>query len=189
MSEIRESVEKIDLNLSYAFEHHINIKARVIQIVGEIDEKVFRLVDTGITELERHGKKQITIRINSEGGSVVDALAVVGRIRSAKSKIITEAYGACQSAATLILASGHKRRISEFCLFMHHEASYEADGRHSSIKAEVKEMERQEKVWAEFMSRFSNKSAEFYLNNGNGTDTYWTPLEVLEFGIVDEVIV
>lgn len=189
MSDIRESVDKIDLNLKYAFENKINIKARVIQIVGEIDESTFSLVDTGITELERHGKKQITIRINSEGGSVSDALAVVGRIRSAKSKIITEAYGACQSAATLILASGHKRRISEFCLFMHHEASYEADGRHSSIKAEVMEMERQEKVWAEFMARFSNKPISFYLEKGTGVDSYWTPQEVLEFGIVDEVIV
>jgi len=188
MSDIRESVDKIDLNLKYAFENKINIKARVIQLTGEVDTEMFNLVDTGITELERYNKKQIVIRINSEGGSVNDALAVVGRIRAAKSKIITEAYGACMSAASLILASGHKRRISEFCLFMHHEFIYSAEGRHSDIKAEVKEGERQLQAWAQYMARFSNKPASFYLTEGLGKDSYWTPLEVLEYGIVDEVI-
>lgn len=188
MSTIKESVDKIDLNLKYAFENCINIKARVIQLTGDIDTEAFKLIDTGITELERHGLKAITIRINSGGGEVADALAIVGRIRTAKCRIITEAYGACQSAATLILASGTKRRISKYCLFMHHESSYSVDGRHSSIKAEIVEMERQEKLWATYMAEFSNKSADFYLKAGQITDTYWTPYYLREYGIVDEVI-
>jgi hypothetical protein len=39
------------------------------------------------------------------------------------------------------------------------------------------------------MARFSQRSIEFYLTAGTGTDSYWTPEEVLEMGIVDEVIV
>lgn len=188
MSDIRESVDKIDLNLKYAFENNINIKARVIQLTGEVDSDMFNLVDTGLTELERHNQKAITIRINSEGGHVSDALGIVGRLRHSKCRIITEAYGSCMSAATLIFASGSRRKISKYCLFMHHEFSYEADGRHSNIKAEVLETDRQQQLWAEFMSSFSLKSAEFYLNNGKYEDRYWTPSQLIEFGIADEVI-
>jgi len=188
MSDIKESVEKIDMNLKYAFENDINIKARVIQLVGEIDEQKFKLIDIGITELERYNQKAITVRINSEGGSVTDALAIIGRIKSSKCRIVTEAYGACQSAATLILSAGHKRRVSRYTIFMHHEASYDVEGRHSNIKAEVAEMERQEQLWAKWMAEFSNKSKDFFLNEGVAVDTYWTPEQLVEFGIVDEII-
>ena len=186
--ESKESIDKIDLNLKYAFENSINIKMRVIQLVGDIDSDMFKLVDTGITELERYNQKAITLRINSDGGSVLDALSIIGRIRSSKCRIIAEAYGSCQSAATLILAAANKRRISRYCVFMHHESSYELDGRHSTIRKEVQEMERREQVWAEYMSEFSDKSMEFYLKEGVGVDSYWTPDQLLEFGIVDEVI-
>lgn len=188
MSDIRESVDKIDLNLKYAFENSINIKARVIQLTGEVDENMFNLVDTGITELERHSQKAITIRINSEGGNVGDALAIVGRLRHSKCRIITEAYGNCMSAATLIFACGYRRKVSEYCLFMHHEFSYGTEGRHSNLKAEVLEGERQQELWAQFMSKFSNKPAEFYLHNGKYEDIYWSPEQLLEFGLADEVI-
>lgn len=188
MSDIKESVDKIDLNLKYAFENDINIKARVIQLIGEIDEEKFKLIDIGITELERHNQKAITIRINSDGGSVTDALAIIGRIKTSKCRVVTEAYGACQSAATLILAAGHKRKASEYLIFMHHEASYDVEGRHSNIRAEVLEMERQEKLWAEWMAKFSKKDLNFYLKEGVSVDAYWTPAQLLEYGIIDEVI-
>lgn len=188
MAALRESTDKIDLNLKYAFENQVNLKARVLTITGSIDNDCFKLIDIGLTELERYNQKSITIRINSEGGEVTDALAIIGRIKISKCRIIVEAYGACQSAATLILASGDKRRVSPYCLFMHHESSYDVEGRHSHILAEVKEMERQEDLWAKWMSEFSSKSVEFYKETAKYTDKYFTPEELLEFGIVDEII-
>ena len=72
---------------------------------------------------KERGEKAITIRLHSEGGSVYEALAIVGRIEKCKCQIITEGYGAIMSAATLILASGDKRRISRLAWFMVHESN------------------------------------------------------------------
>lgn len=188
MAALKESVDKIDLNLKYAFDNSVNLKARVITLTGSVDSDMFRLVDISMTELERYNQKSVIIRINSEGGEVTDALAIVGRIRASKCRVIVEAYGACQSAATLILAAGILRRISKYCLFMHHESSYEVEGRHSKILTEVQEMERQEDLWAEWMAKFSLRDKAFYKEEAKDTDKFYTPEQLLEFGIVDEVI-
>lgn len=188
MAAVRESLETTSLNLKYWVEHGVNIKTRTILLTGSVDSDMFSLVETALTELERYNQRTVTIRINSEGGDVTDALAIVGRIRNSKVRIIVEAYGACQSAATLILAAGDKRRISRYCLFMHHESSYSAEGRHSNIKAEVMEMDRQEKLWARWMGEFSLKPAEFWENKGRFTDIYFTPEQLLALGVVDSII-
>jgi hypothetical protein len=74
--------------------------------------------------MESEDKSTVTIKINSPGGSTYDAMAIIGRIRSAKCYIVTEGYGQIMSAASLILASGRKRRINKYAFLMWHEASY-----------------------------------------------------------------
>lgn len=187
MTRVRETTERLDLNLKYQFEHGVSLQSRVIQLVGEIDSSKFELIDNALNELERYNNKAVTIRINSEGGSVYDALAIVGRIRNCKSRIITEGYGAVMSAATLILAAGTKRRVSEYAWFMHHESSYDTDGRHAEIKAIVEQKEREEEQWASIMAKLSNKPKSFWKKHGVLTDTYFTARELKEFGVVDDI--
>lgn len=182
-----EATERLEIRLKYLFEHGIDLDSRIITFSTEIDSNLFSFIDAAVTELERHNNRAITIRINSEGGSVYDALAIVGRLHGSKCNIITEGYGAIMSAATLILASGWKRRVSKFATFMHHEAAYGVEGRHSTLVNEVKEMERLEKQWSRWMAEFSNKPAAFFSKEGRFTDSYFTPQELLEMGLVDEI--
>ncbi len=92
------------------------------------------------------------------------------------------------SAATLILASGARRKMSEYGWFMFHESSYDSGwDKHSNHKAFIKQAEREEKFWAESMARFTDKSAEFWLKNGVGIDSYFTPEQLLKMGVVDEL--
>ena len=187
MTTARESIDKLDLNLKYAFEHGDNFKARTIPLVGEIDSDKFQLIDTALTEMERHNQKSVTIRINSEGGSEYDALAIIGRLENSKCRIITEGYGCVMSAATLILASGDKRRISKFSWFMHHEGSYNADGRHSEIKELVKQREREEDQWAVVMAEYTKQPKSFWKKYGTYKDAYFNSTQLLELGVVDEI--
>lgn len=181
-------VTQTALHLEYLFERGVNFRDRIITIRGAIDEPLFDVIDAAMSEMEHAGKSTVTIRIFSEGGSVYEALAIVGRLRRSKCHIVTEGYGAIMSAATLILACGDRRVMSEFCQFMHHEASYDVGGRHSNVKATVEQCEREEKLWSYWMARFSSKEADYWYSFAKHIDRYFNPDECLEMGIIDEII-
>lgn len=185
---VENKLTKAAMLLSYQFDHGVNFKERIINIVGEIDEDTFNLVDAALTEMESQSKKDITVKINSEGGSTYQAMAIIGRIKESKCGIVTKGYGAVMSAATLILASGtRKRTISSDACFMWHEASYGLEGRHSEIKNTVNQVEKEERYWADRMAECTSKDSHFWLTNGVGKDAYFDAKQLLEMGVVDEL--
>lgn len=180
-------LSELELHYDLLFNRQVNFRTREILINGDVGGKVFELVDAALSEMEIHNKRDITIKINSFGGSVQDALAIIGRIEKSPRRVVTEGYGAIMSAATLILAVGDKRRISRYASFMHHESSYEIEGRHSAVKTEVAYMESMERRWAEWMAELTKKPASFWKKEGVGKDAYMTPEQLLEYGVVDEI--
>lgn len=179
---------QLEIHLEALFDRGINFRDRIITISQEIDAELFLLVDGAITEMEAHNRRAITIRINSEGGSVYDALAIVGRLQNSKCKIITEGYGCIMSAAVLVLACGKERKISNLAWFMTHESAYEVSGRHTEIKDYVKQAEREEVQWAECMAKYSTQDSKFWRDIQHRKDTYFNAQELLQIGVVDEVI-
>lgn len=176
------------LLLGYLFDYGVDFKRRVINLTGEIDEDTFNLIDAAMSQMEAESRSAITIKVNSPGGDVLQAMAVVGRIRESKCKIVTVGYGSVMSAATLILACGDKRRVSRFSWFMNHEAWYELGAkRHSEAKAFVTQAEREEKIWAQWMAEFTKKPAKYWQSCGIGSDAYFTAEQLVELGVVDEV--
>lgn len=183
----KEEIERQELNLLYAFEQGVNLEGRIITLTGDVSKKMFKRVDSGMTELERRNYKTITIRLNSEGGDPGHALAIVGRIYRSPARIIIEGYGSIMSAALLILAAGDKRRISQFAWAMHHEDSYDLSGRHNEVKAAVSQRQREEDQWADAMAEFTYKDSFYWKTVGKGVDIYYSPQELLDLGVVDEV--
>jgi ATP-dependent protease ClpP protease subunit len=175
------------MHLEYLFDRGVNFKDRTITITGEIDYPLFDIVDAAMAEFERGSKKGVTIKIFSEGGSVYEALAIVGRLKRSKCYITTEGYGCIMSAATIILACGDSRRMSEYATFMHHESSYATEGRHSQNKNYVEHAEREEELWAKCMAEMSNKSKEFWREFGTHLDEFFFAEDCLEHGVIDEV--
>lgn len=186
-SNTETKLSRIAIHYEYLFEWGVNFKDRVIVISDEIDSTTFEVVEAALTEMEAENRKTVTVKINSQGGSVYDALAIVGRLRASPCHIVTEGYGCIMSAATLLLACGEKRRVSEFAWLMHHEASYGAEGRHSQLKNLVAQTEREEQRWAEAMAGFTNRPKEFWTKEGTHIDAYFDAEQLLELGVVDEV--
>lgn len=182
------ALQLYEIETDIALKYGINLEARTIQLVGEIDAHAFMLIEQGLTFLESKSKAGVTIKINSAGGSVYDALAIVSRIRNSKCHVTTEAYGCCMSAATLILAAGKKRRMSEIAVVMHHESAYDIGGTHEQVKHIVAQAEREEKMWANIMQKFTKTSADIWLEQGKlGKDWFLDAQQCLDLGIVDEI--
>jgi ATP-dependent Clp protease protease subunit len=174
--------------LGYLFDHGVDFQRRVINLTGEINEDMFKLLDAALAEMEAGSKSSVTIKINSPGGEVYQAMAIVGRLRESKCNIVTMGYGAVMSAATLILACGDKRKISKYSWFMNHEMGYElGETRHSQAKAYVAQADKEEKTWVQWMAEFTKKSAKFWLDNGVGIDAYFSAEQLVDLGVVDEL--
>lgn len=188
MSDDNSVVDLLALRNELFISSGIDLGSRSIQIIGDIDENMFRKVETGISLLEDGCRKAITLKINSNGGSPEDAMAIVGRMQASNCQIITEGYGMIASAATLIFVAGNKRKMSEYAKFMTHQCGYELGGKHIEVYRYVMEQEKNERIAAEFMEKFSTKTAEFwYALNKNGKDTYFTAKECLEHGLIEEI--
>lgn len=182
-------LEQEKLRLEYLFEQGIDLKHRIIRITGPIGDGTFEEFDCQLTELEKsNARKTVTVRINSPGGSVYDALAIVGRIKSSSCPVITEGYGHIMSAATLVLAAGKRRKMSMYAWFMFHKSQYMVGGSHDDVIEAVEQAEREEKFWAKWMAEMSEKDAKFWYNSAKKKDFYMTAEECLKVGIIDEII-
>ena len=178
-----------ELQLEYAIDYGINLKERIILLTGEVNDQMFMQVETALSLLEAESRKTITIRLSSAGGTVYDALAIVGRITQSSCNIAIEGYGCVMSAATLILACGDVRRISKYSWFMTHEAQYDpGHDKHSNHKALIIQYEREEKEWAKHMASFTTKDIEFWHKAGQQVDAYFTAQDLVSMGVADEVI-
>lgn len=177
------------LQMEYYLSFGINLRDRVLTLTGPIEQPMFDLVDVAMSEFEADGKSNVTVRIHSEGGSVYEALAIIGRLKGSKvSKITTEGYGQIMSAATMILACGEERRISKYAYFMHHESGYGVEyAKTSEHKDILEQVEREDSDWARWMAGFSKKSAKFWKETGCRKDAYFNPDELIRLGVADEI--
>lgn len=175
------------LELEYSFLWDVDFEHRIIRVCGSIEEGDFSTLDAKLNELESINRKTITIRINSGGGDVYEALGMIGRLEASPCKIVTESYGHTMSAATALLAAGDKRRMSRLSHFMHHESSYYLEGRHQEIEEEIEQRKREEQQWADLMEEFTNMPADFWLTEGIGKNAYFTAKQCLELGVIDEI--
>jgi ATP-dependent protease ClpP protease subunit len=180
--------ELLAVHYDNIFERGIDLKNRVITITDAIEPPLFRIIDAAMTEMESLNNKKITIKINSTGGSVYEALAIVGRIKSSPCTIHTIGYGAVMSAATLILASGHKRYMSKYGWFMMHEGHSEIEGRLTDLKNQISQIEREEVTWAKWMTDFTKVEQPFWIKVSSGKDVYLNASELLKLNVIDHII-
>ena len=190
-------VENYKIQLEQSFDNGIDFKNRIIRVTGAIGDPGplsggkyfdFDIVDYALTIMEAESNEDITIRINSGGGEVYEALAIIGRMKASKCVVNTEAFGHCMSAATLILMAGDYRKLSRYCVTMYHEIGYGVSGQHEDIKEQVAQSDNEMKKLAKYYESFSNKKSAFWLGKMKKKEYYPTPEQMLEFKAVDEII-
>lgn len=180
-------LDKLALNLECSFERGLDIQNRIIRLTEDIQEHHFDWFDAALTTLESLSRKRVTLRISSWGGDAYTALGIIGRMQNSKCLIDTEGYGKIASAATAILAAGHRRRLSRFSEFMHHEATIGVEGRQSEVEHELKQHRKMETVWCELMFELTGIPTQFWKTQGVGKDFYMTPDQCLNMNVIDEI--
>ncbi|MFP4053365.1 MAG: ClpP family protease [Phycisphaerae bacterium] len=152
---------------------------------GSAGGLIMRLLELAAKSPDR----EISLYINSPGGSVDDTLAIYDTMQFMSCDVATYCVGQAASGAAVILAAGTKGK--RFCLphskIMIHQPWGGITGQASDIKIQAEEILRNKKLLNEIMAKHTGRSVE-QIAEETERDRYMTPTEATDYGIVDEII-
>jgi len=166
------------------------LKDRIIFIDGEINDATADLAVAQILFLESENPdKDISIYINSPGGSVTAGLAIYDTMKYVKCEIQTICMGQAASMAAILLAGGTKgkRYALPSSRVMIHQPRGGVEGQESDISILAKEIIRLKKLSIEYLASDTDKKSE-QIAADMERDFYMTAQDALEYGIVDHVM-
>jgi ATP-dependent Clp protease, protease subunit len=158
---------------------------------GDIEEdNVAEAIRWIIFENLKGGDQPLVMYVNSVGGDLTEAFALIEIMRKSKRPICTIGIGSVCSSAFLIFASGTKglRYISDTASIMCHQFSGEFEGKYHDIKSMMRENDmmndRMLKVLQSCTDLEPRKIKSKLLPP---TDVWFTAEEVIELGIADDI--
>ncbi len=174
-------------------DYGIDVETSSIIMFGEIMEGTLYDITTrirAILHMRPSSKKDdpVNMIINSDGGSVYEALGIIDFMQNLDVKVNTIVRGRAMSAAALILCAGTGVRVaSKYSTIMFHEISSDIYGKSSDMKANVQHMEKLEEILLGILKSNSKKDIEFW-KNVTIKDYYITPSDSLNLGVIDVII-
>jgi len=166
------------------------LKDRIIFLGTPIDDTVANMVIAQLLHLMAEDpEKDISIYINSPGGSITDLLAIYDTMQYVTCDINTVCMGMAASAAAVILAAGTKGK--RFCLphstVLIHQPSGGARGQSTDIEIHAREILRLRRLLEEIMAKHTGQPVE-KIARDTDRDFILTAEQAKEYGIVDEIL-
>jgi len=166
------------------------LENRIVFMIGEISyqraaEVIMKLLY--LDNLKR--SSEISLYINSPGGSVDDTMAVYDTICFVGSPVATYCIGRAQSGAAVILAAGTKGRryALPHAKVMLHQPWGGVSGQAADIKIQAEEILKAKAMINEILARHTGQPVE-KIADETERDRYMTAQEAHEYGLIDEVL-
>lgn len=166
------------------------LRDRIIILGEEINATIANVVVAQLLFLESEDPtKDISLYINSPGGSVTAGLAIYDTIQYIKSDVQTICLGQAASMGALLLAAGTagKRYILPSARVMIHQPWGGVNGQVSDIAIHARELLRIKKMSIEYFSRHTGKSYETIAADLE-RDFFFTADEAVSYGLVDHIM-
>lgn len=163
-----------------------------ILLFGEInDELIAQACNVIIGEQYREvPKEKIRLMINSPGGELHAAFALIEIMEASKIPVETIAIGQCVSAALMIFMSGTPgmRIVTNTCTAMSHTYSTGIEGNHWDLKDIQKELQNtQDRIISQY-EKYTGQSRATIMKKLIGKGDHWLrPQEMVEYGIADRI--
>ena len=165
------------------------LKERIIFISGEINDSLANSVIAELLYLDSTGDGDISIYINSPGGSVSSGMAIYDTMNFIKSDVCTICIGMAASMAAFLLSCGQKgkRFILPNADVMIHQPLGGAEGQASDIKIASDRIIDIRKRLNKILSKNTGQSLK-KIEKDTERDNYLSSKEALEYGLVDKII-
>jgi ATP-dependent Clp protease protease subunit len=167
------------------------LKDRIVFIGTPVDDDVANIVVAQMLFLESEDPdKDISLYINSPGGSVTSGLAIYDTMQYVKPAVSTICIGQAASMGAVLLAAGAtgKRFAVPNARIMIHQLSGGFSGQATDIEIQAREALRLKKRLDEILSRHTRQPLE-RIEKDTDRDYFMGPVEAKEYGLIDEVIV
>ncbi len=166
------------------------LKDRVIFLSGEIYDEMANIVVSQLLFLEMEdSKKDITIYINSPGGSITAGMAIYDTMQHIKCDVKTVCVGMAASMGAILLTSGTKGK--RYCLpsseVMIHQPLGGAQGQASDVEISAKRIIRMKKQLNAILAKNTGQSLS-QIQEDTDRDNFFTAKEAKKYGLIDEVL-
>jgi len=166
------------------------LRERIVFLGTEVEDQVANLITAQLLFLEAEDpEKDISLYINSPGGSSYAGMAIYDAMQYVKPDIQTVCVGIGMSAAAMILAGGAPGK--RFCLpnakVMIHQGSGGFRGTPADIQIAAREILHQTRRYAEVLARHSGRDVEQVMRDID-RDRFLTPEEAVAYGLADRVL-
>ena len=166
------------------------LKDRIVFVSGEIEDEMANAIVAQLLFLQAEdAKKEISIYINSPGGSVTAGLAILDTMRMVKCPVATYCVGQAASMGAILLSVGEKgkRHTLPNARIMIHQPWGGAQGKASDIEITAKEILRLKEILNGILADASGKTLE-EVTKDTDRDHFMSAEEAKKWGIVDKVL-
>ncbi|MBA2490395.1 MAG: ATP-dependent Clp endopeptidase proteolytic subunit ClpP [Gammaproteobacteria bacterium] len=166
------------------------LKERVIFIVGPIEDHMANLIVAQLLFLESENPdKDVSIYINSPGGSVTSGMAVYDTMQFIKPEVSTLCIGFAASMGALLLTGGAsgKRYALPNSRMMIHQPSGGFQGQVTDIDIHAREILKTRELMNQIMSRHTGQPVE-RVREDTERDRFMNSEEAVTYGLIDKVL-
>ena len=166
------------------------LKDRIVFVGGEIDDDMANAIVAQLLFLQaQDAEKEVSMYINSPGGSVTAGLAILDTMKMVKCPVATYCVGQASSMGAILLASGDKGRryALPHARIMVHQPWGGAQGKASDIEITAREILRLKEMLNGILAEASGRTLES-VTNDTDRDHFMSADEAKAWGIVDKVL-
>ena len=163
---------------------------RIIWVAGEVNDQMSTIVQAQLMFLDSTDHNDITMHIDSPGGSVKSGLSMVDVMDYIRCDIRTVNTGMAASMGSVLLGAGTKGKRSSlrFSRTMLHQSSGGYEGNIQDAEISMKEWKKINEVLFDLLGGYCGKTTKQVMKDAS-RDLWLDAKEALEYGIIDEIVV
>jgi ATP-dependent Clp protease protease subunit len=166
------------------------LNERIIFLGTPVDDQIANLIVAQLLHLESDDPdKDISLYINSPGGSIYAGLAIYDTMQFIKPDVTTICFGMAMSMGSLLLAGGApgKRLSLPNARILIHQPSGGYQGQSADIEIQAREIldlrKRMDEIYAQHTGQDIDR-----VHTDMDRDRYFTPDQAQEYGLIDKII-
>jgi ATP-dependent Clp protease protease subunit len=167
------------------------LKENIIFLGTPVDDTIANLIIAQLLFLEAEDpEKDISIYINSPGGSITAGLAILDTMRFVKPDIVTICVGQAASMAAVLLAAGSKGKrfsLPNSRIMIHQPSMHGLAGQATDIDIYAREILRMRETLNQLLAESTNQPVD-RVSRDVDRDYIMNPVQAVEYGMIDRVI-
>lgn len=165
------------------------MRDRLLWVAGPVDDHMSTIVQAQLMFLDSTDSTDITMHIDSPGGSVKSGLSMVDVMEYISCDIRTVNTGMAASMGSVLLGAGTKGKRSSlrFSRTMLHQSSGGTGGNIQDARISMIEWEKINNILFNLLGSYCNKDAEQVMKDAS-RDLWLDAEEALSYGIIDEIV-